>query len=115
MARSDEIAALAAELTGRKADDTALLALCRAAEAELERRLRRGVTADGCADCFVCAAALLAAAGCGAAGNTGVGAFRVGDVSVTPERAGAAALRAQALALMQPFLETGFSFLGVEA
>lgn len=115
MARLDEIAALAAELTGKTAGDTALLALCRAAEGELQGRLRRGVTAEDCADCFVCAAALLAAAGCGLAGGAGLGAFRVGEVSVTPERAGAAALRAQALALMQPFLETGFSFLGVEA
>ena len=108
MARADEIYALAAGFSAAGAEDAALKALCAAAETELLTRLRRDVTAEECGACFLCAAAMLAAANyreaCGAGG---VEAFRVGEVSVTPGKSGAAALRQAAERLMAPFLAGG--------
>ena len=46
-----------------EAEQPLLTALCEAAEAELARRLREGLTPEDCGGVFPCAAALLAAAG----------------------------------------------------
>ena len=108
MARADEIYALAAGFSAAGAEDAALKALCAAAETALLARLRRE-----CGECFSCAAAMLAAANyreaCGAGG---VETFRVGEVSVTPGKNGAAALRQAAERLMGPFLAGGLSCRG---
>ena len=113
MARADEIYALAAGFSAAGAEDAALKALCAAAETALLARLRRDVTAEECGACFTCAAAMLAAANYRAAcGAGGVEAFRVGEVSVTPGKNGAAALRQAAERLMGPFLAGGLSCRG---
>ena len=78
------------------------------------RTLRRDVTAEDCGACFICAAAMLAAANYReAAGMGSVQAFRVGDVSVTPGANSARALRDAAERLMQPFCAGGLSCRGV--
>ena len=93
--------------------------LCRAAEAELEGRLRPGVAAADCGGAFPLAAAWLALAGLAAAdGAGGVQRFSAGDVSVTQSAQGAAqraeALRRQAEAVLAPYLrDDGFAFRGV--
>lgn len=114
MARADEIYTLAAGFSAAGApDEAALRALCSAAEVELTNRLRRDVTAEDCGECFTCAAAMLAAANYReACGACGVEAFRVGEVSVTPGKAGTAALRQAAERLMAPFLAGGLSCRG---
>mgnify|MGYP004663817487 FL=1 len=115
MARADEIYTLAAGFSAAGApDEAALRALCGAAEVELTKRLRRDVTAEDCGACFICAAAMLAAANYReAAGMGSVQAFRVGDVSVTPGANSARALRDAAERLMQPFCAGGLSCRGV--
>ena len=97
-----------------------LTALCAAAGAEIEGRLRDGISPEDCGDAFPCAAALLAAAGllpCRSGGD--VEQFTVGDVSV---RTGgdnracqtAAAMRRQAAGMMAPYWGDGeFAFQGV--
>ena len=113
MARADEIYALAAGFSAAGAEDAALKALCAAAQTALLTRLRRDVTAEDCGACFTCAAAMLAAANYReACGACGVEAFRVGEVSVTPGKAGTAALRQAAERLMAPFLAGGLSCRG---
>lgn len=115
MARADEIYTLAAGFSAAGApDEAALRALCGAAEVELTKRLRRDVTAEDCGACFICAAAMLAAANYREAAGTGsVQAFRVGDVSVTPGANSARALRDAAERLMLPFCAGGLSCMGV--
>ena len=78
-----------------------LTALCAAAGAEIEGRLRDGISPEDCGDAFPCAAALLAAAGvlpCRSGGD--VEQFSVGDVSLRTGGGGqvceaAAAMRRQ--------------------
>lgn len=116
----ETIMALAAAIASpSEAEQPLLEALCAAAETELTGRLREGTAPADCANAFLCAAALLAAAGllpCRAA--DGVEQFTVGEVSI---RSGAgdrceagALLRRQALALMAPYCsDDSFAFRGV--
>ena len=72
------------------------------------------MTAEDCGACFICAAAMLAAANYReTAGMGSVQAFRVGDVSVTPGAGSARALRSAAERLMLPFPAGGLSCMGV--
>lgn len=94
--------------------------LCAAAEEEIERRLRDGVTASDCAGVYVCAAAWLAAAALELTrGGEGFSSLRAGDMTVTArsakERAGRAEqLRAQAWRMLAPYTTPGgFAFCGV--
>ena len=116
----EKILALATAIASpRQAEEPVLEALCAAAEADLAKRLRPGVSAEDCPDAFSCAAALLAAAGllpCREA--NGVNAFTVGEVSIqsggTEQGEASEALRRQAAALIAPFLsDDSFAFVGV--
>lgn len=94
-----------------------LEALCTAAEAEVSRRLGEDTAPEDCGDAFLCAAALLAAAGmlpCRSGGD--VEQYTVGDVSVRTGSGGqsceaAAAMRRQAASIMAPYWGDGeFAF-----
>ena len=111
----EEIYALAASFAGAGSGDEGLRALCKAAECELAARLRPGVTPEDCRDSFICAAAWMALAGYGTAGES-CGEFSVADVTVRPGGGAAAqTLRSQAETLMAPWCGGGFSFRGVRA
>lgn len=97
--------------------DTLLDAFCTVAEEELRRRLRSGVEAESLSVRFICAAALLSAAMCAASAVCESESLKAGSVSVSRKGGGkeAAALRAEAFALLQGSLEDdGFVFLGVQ-
>lgn len=117
----EQILSLAAVIVQpTEAEQPLLSALCTAAEAELGRRLRDGVRPEECGDAFLCAAALLAAAGllpCRSGGD--VEQFSVGDVSIRTGSSGqvceaAAAMRRQAASMMAAYCgDNEFAFLGV--
>lgn len=100
--------------------ETALEALCQAAETELSGRLRPGVSQEDCGPAFVLGCAWLALAGLAAGENAGVERFTAGSVTIqegsgadAAERA--AALRLQAETVLGPYLaDRGFAFQGVE-
>ena len=104
---------LAGELSEEQRET--LASLCRAAEAELNGRLRPDVTAEDCIDAFVPAAAWTALAHFSGGSDSGVPAsFRAGEVSVTYRSAAPAALLDQAERLLAPWLtDGGFAFRGV--
>lgn len=118
----EEIWKLASAIVKPSAAEEPLLeALCTAAEEEVSGRLQEGRTAESCGGAFLCAAALLAAAGVlpGRSGGD-VEQFTAGDVSLrTGGSAGdmcetAAVMRRQAAAIMAPYWkDDGFAFLGV--
>lgn len=96
-------------------DMEALRRLCMAAQARLESRLRKDITAEDCCDSFICAAAMLAAADFSAVSAAfGAKSFTAGPVSVSKEDAKACKnLREQAALLMAPYCEDAFCFMGV--
>ena len=111
-----------AKALGHVADsqETALEALCEAAEAELSGRLRGGASPEDCGSAFVLACAWLALAGLTAGESAGVERFTAGSVTIQ-EGGGAdaaersAALRLQAETVLGPYLaDRGFAFQGVE-
>ena len=116
----EEILRLAAAIVQPSETEMPLLeALCTAAAEETERRLREEQRPEMCTDAFLCAAALLAAAGllpgreCAA-----VEQFTAGEVSLRQGGGdlcqAAAALRRQAAAMMAPYWkDDSFAFLGV--
>lgn len=110
---TEEILALALRLGGREENEEVLRALCRAAEAELARRLRAGVNPEDCGEAFPLAAAYWALAGLCAAGQQGtVESFTAGDVTIRRGSGGSAAqqadaLREQAERLLSPWAEDG--------
>ena len=81
--------------------ETALEALCQAAETELARRLRPGVSPEDCGSAFVLACAWMALAGLTAGESAGVEKFTAGSLTVV--RDGAVTL---CRAVLQPALET---------
>lgn len=97
-----------------------LEALCTAAEAMAAQRLKEGLTPADCGCTYLCAAAMLAAAGllpCRESG--GVEQFTAGDVTIRTGGgdgcAEGAALRRQAACLMAGYWEDdGFAFVGVK-
>ena len=114
----ERILELAEAMTGPAEQERPLLeALCTAAEAEAAGRLREGLTPEDCGCAYLCAAAMLAAAGllpCRDAG--GAEQFTAGDVTIRTGggcEAGAD-LRRQAAALMTGlWRDDGFAFAGV--
>lgn len=93
--------------------------LCRAAEAELAGKLRRGLKPEDCNGAFPLAAAWLARAGlcAGQGADDTPRSWSAGAVSVTgavPAGERAASLREQAYRLMAPYVEDNrFFFQGV--
>lgn len=116
----ENILKLAAAISQAAAGERELLeALCAAAEEELSGRLREERTPEQCGDAFLCAAAMLAAAGLMACRESGgVEQFTAGEVSLRLGGSGAgeaaALLRRQAAALMAPhWRDDAFAFVGV--
>ena len=100
--------------------ETALEALCQAAELEVAGRLREGLVPEECGPAYVLGCAWLALAGLAGtdAGRTPL-RFTAGEVSIqeeggdAPQRA--QALRMQAETVLAPYLkDRGFVFQGVE-
>jgi len=97
--------------------------LCTAAVVQLQQQLKEGLTPENCRECFVPAAAWLAAAQLLLArGGEGCEeSFTAGDVSIRRKVAGemkvlAAAMEEQALRQMQGLLrDRGFVFWSVKA
>ena len=107
---------LAGEVTERQ--QMVLGALCTAATASLNARLREGLTANDCKADFIASASLLAlAALAGITEDVPVEQITVGDFSVKKgsqsHDAASNCLRAQAELMMAPYLKDNFSFMGV--
>ena len=76
--------------------ETALEALCPAAETDLARRLRPGVSPEDCGSAFVLACAWMALAGLTAGESAGVERFTAGSVTIQEGGGADAAERAAA-------------------
>jgi hypothetical protein len=97
-------------------DEGVLETVCETVEAQLESRLRPGVTPKDCGGAFPIAAAWLALELLEGGGGQGdVESFSAGDLTVhTGGAARQETLRRQALRLMAPYcIEEGFAFQGV--
>lgn len=113
------VLALAKTLGQGGEDEAVLSALCEVAVTELEGRLRAGLLAEDCQPAFGIAAAWLALAYYSVSGESteGISSFSVGDFSVTQGSGGSGVseYRAQAEALMRPYLLLAdFAFRGVK-
>ena len=97
-----------------------LRAVCASAAAELESRLRKGVSSEEIQELFVTAAGMLALSMyielSGLPGDR-VGSFSAGNVSVRLDggavSASAAKLRKYAENMLEAYLDGGFEFMGV--
>ena len=117
----EQIPLLAAAIAApTEAERPLLAALCTAAVDEATRRLRPGVTAGDCGDAFLCAAAMMAAAGLMSCRSSGdVEQFSAGDVSLRTGGSGdsckAAAIRRHAAEMMEAYwVDSDFAFAGVK-
>ena len=88
--------------------------LCRVSKAQLEGRLRPGITAEDCRSDFVCAGSLLALAALSES-DGGPERFTAGELTIQrgSQSAAARCLRGQAELLMMPYVRDSFAFLGV--
>lgn len=112
----DDILSLACTYVQANGEDReVLLRLCTAADARLRASLRKDVTPEACADSFICAAAMLAAADFSAVSAAfGAHSFTAGPVSVSREDEKICKLlREQAGILMAPYCQDAFCFLEV--
>ena len=107
MTVSDQVLNQAELLAGEM--DERLRLLCAVAEKQLSRQLRDGVTPEDIREDFVSAASLLACARWSRGQD--IQEFRAGDLTV--KKGQVANLEAEALALLGPYLKTGFTFVGV--
>lgn len=102
---------------GAEEDSEVLLSLCHAAEMELTRRLKEGVTAKDCGTLFLIAGAWLVLDWMDAAGFGGAASFSAGDVSIKSAESGRknGQLQQRALNLLAPYLkDERFAMQGVE-
>ena len=97
-----------AELLAGEMDERLRL-LCAVAEKQLSRQLRDGVTPEDIREDFVAAASLCAFSRWSRGQD--IQEFRAGDLTV--KKGQVANLEAEALALLGPYLKTGFTFVGV--
>lgn len=119
---TERILELACGMTHPSEEEQPLLErLCHAAETAWTTRLKDGETAEKCAEAFLCAAAMTAAADFTVSRNSeGVASFTAGDISIRHNAsaegsAQAAALRKTAERLMAPYAEPeSFAFKGVQ-
>lgn len=110
---SEEITAAAVRILGT--EEEMLPALCTAAEAGLRARLRRDVDPEKeCRECFVMAAALVAASTLLSAQAQGVTDFDAGQVSLRLKDPGDSMVRG-ALYMLTPWMEPDTCFVGVRA
>lgn len=114
---TNPILTLAEHLAGDDADGTILAAMCDAAAAEIEARLKDGVSLTDLGDTYVTAAGVLALSMYCAVGDPEhVRGFRAGDISVdyADSTVSAEQLRAIAEGMLAGSLqERGFGFRGV--
>ena len=112
------ILTLAEHLAGEAADQTVLSAMCDAAAAEIESRLKEGVSLSDLGSTYVTAAGVLALSMYCAVGDPEhIRGFRAGDVSVEYGDGGVNAERLRALAesmLAGALRDRGFGFRGVQ-
>ena len=115
--RNDAVLCFAGHLAGEDADAAVLEAMCGAAAAEIESRLREGLTLADLGSVYVTAAGVLALSlYCAAQDPEQISAFRAGDLSVSYGKGEADAERLRALAeqmLAGKLRERGFGFAGV--
>lgn len=118
----EQIPLLAAAVTlPTDAERPLLAALCTAAVDDVKRRLRPGLTAEDCGDAFLCAAAMMAAAGLMSCRSCGVvEQLSAGDVSLRVSSSGdgceaAASMRRHAAEMMEPYwADDSFAFSEVK-
>lgn len=114
-----EIFDFASELCAGELPEAAVMTLCAAAEGELKRRLRDGVSVSDIKEAFVAAAGVLALSMYMAAGaRPAVTSFKAGNLAVScadgGETASADRLRALAESMLSAYLrDEGFGFMGV--
>ena len=114
-----EIFDFASEMCAGALPETAMMALCAAAEGELKRRLRGDVCAADIKELFVAAAGVLALSMYMDAGSkSAVTSFKAGNLAVScadgGETASAGRLRALAGSMLSAYLrDEGFGFMGV--
>lgn len=117
----ERILELAEAMTGPSEEERPLLeALCTAAETAAAERLKEGLTPADCGCTYLCAAAMLAAAGllpCRESGGTEQ--FTAGDVTVRSGgsdgcEAGASLRRHAAILMADYWEDDGFAFVGVK-
>ena len=111
MTIADQVLNQAELLTG-ELDDTGrerLRLLCTAAVRALTAQLRDGLSPEDIREDFVAAASLYALSRWGRGED--IQEFRAGDLTV--KKGQVANLEAEALALLGPYLKTGFTFVGV--
>lgn len=114
-----EIFDFAAGLCASELPETAVMALCAAAEGELGRRLREGVSVSDIRETFVAAAGVLALSMYMAAGaRPAVTSFKAGNLAVScadgGETVSAGRLRALAESMLSAYIrDEGFGFMGV--
>ena len=113
MTVSDQVLNQAELLVGQTEDTDRerLRLLCRMVEAALARQLREDVTVEDCREDFVTAASVLAVSQWNAGED--VQEFRAGDLTVKKGKRYPDSLKTQALALLRPYLQSEFAFLGV--
>ena len=113
----EEILTLVRAMSPSEPPQELTLLLVQAAQQELERALRPGITPQDCRDAFLPAAAFLTLARLQAgSGEQGVRSFTAGDVTIHRDNGstGTSALLEQARALMAPYIaDPSFLFLGV--
>lgn len=114
MARLEDIVSTAIIFAGSLAEGQRdiLERLCAAADEDMARRLREGVTPEDCYDSYTCACAWLALSWLGGARSASeVEAFTAGTLSVRKSTGASACLKMQAEVLMAPYVRTeGFDF-----
>lgn len=114
---NNPILSLAARLAGEAADETVLSALCDAAAAEIEARLKDGVSLNELGSTYVTAAGVLALSMYCAVGDPEhIRGFRAGDVSVELGDGAVSADKLRELAetmLAGSLRDRGFGFRGV--
>ena len=121
---NEDIFAKAALLTGgglSAESEKVLSAVCGAAAAELEAKLKRGGSADALGETFVTAAGMLALALCMELENSAgaeISSFKAGSISASLREGGvkasAATLRKAAEDMLSSYLDRGgFCFTGV--
>ncbi|MBQ5442042.1 MAG: hypothetical protein IIT47_00560 [Oscillospiraceae bacterium] len=117
-----EIFTIASAITASTEGERELLGkLCAAAEEEIARQLRPGVTAQDCAGSYVCAAAWMAAGALELTrGGEDIASLRAGDLTIRKQTAKERQARSrqlcqQAWRMLSPYVKDGtFFFRGVK-
>ena len=113
---TEQVMELLQKLGGAAQDEAVLRTLCQNACGMLDRRLRRGLTAEDCGEAYPLAAAWLALDWLrGGQGLDGVTYLSAGDLTVRRDGGGEnGTLSKSAMEIMRPFLrDDGFVFQGV--